>query len=142
MFMNITKKILATILVISILGQLPGCYSMQEIQKDEINGLANSGDLIVHTNDSAIYFYEKDNYQFSADSIFGRGYVKYKKSPDFHYSEDNEIAMKNIKTLQQEQLNPVATWSIIGGISLAVIVGLIVLFGSQNNNTVSVVQFN
>ncbi len=71
------KNILSTVLIPALLIQLYGCYSMQEISKDEVAGLKDGGDLIVYTKDSTIYFFEESNYHISNDSLYGKGYVKF-----------------------------------------------------------------
>jgi hypothetical protein len=122
------KKNIHFVLIPALLIQLCGCYSMQDISKDEMSGLKLGGDLIVHSRDSTIYFFEQSNYQISNDSLYGKGYVKYPNAYDFKAVNKSTVALANIETMQQDELNQVKTWLLIGGISLAVIVVIVLVF--------------
>jgi hypothetical protein len=123
--MKMHKKYIASVLISALLIQLYGCYSMQDITKDEMAGLKDGGDLIVHTQDSKIYFFEESNYHISNDSLYGKGYVK----SDYYASKvatEGTIALTNIESIQQDKFNLVTTLSIIGGTLLVVGVGFLI----------------
>jgi hypothetical protein len=111
------KKYIVSVLIPALLIQLYGCYSMQDISKDDIAGLNNGGDLIVQTKDSTIYFFEESNYHISNDSLYGKGYVKFNEDSDFNVPIEKSISLTNIEFAQQDEMNPSGTtWLIIGGI--------------------------
>jgi len=114
------KKYIISFLIPALLIQLYGCYSMQDIPKEEITGLNGEGDLIVYTKDATIYFFEESNYHISNDSLYGKGYIKYTDDSDFKDVFVGVIALTNIETIQQDELNPfTTTLLVIGSVVLA-----------------------
>jgi hypothetical protein len=121
------KKCIISVLITTLLIQLYGCYSMQDISKDEIAGLKDGGDLIVHTKDSTIYFFEESNYYISKDSLYGKGYVKFNEKADFKVETENTIALTNIESVQKDEINPVTTsLLVIGSILFAAGAGILI----------------
>jgi hypothetical protein len=133
-----SKKYIVLVLIPSLLIQLYGCYSMKEIPKDEIAGLKEGGDLIIHTKDSTIYFFEKSNYRISNNSILGKGHAKFSDVSDFRVVNEGVVALTNIKTIQQDELNLVTTGLLVGSILLVVIVGIVMVFGNSQSSDVLV----
>jgi hypothetical protein len=100
---------------------------MQDISKDEMAGLQDGDDLIVHTKDSTIYSFKKSNYHISNDSLYGKGYVKFNDDSDFKVETEGTIALSNIESLQQNEMNPVnTTLLVIGSVVLALGVGILI----------------
>jgi hypothetical protein len=132
------KKYIVLVLIPSLLLQFCGCYSMKEIPMHEMSGLKEGGDLIVHTKDSTIYFFEKSNYQILNDSINGKGYAKFSDANDFKIVKNGAVALTNIETIQQDDLNLVTTGLLVGSILLVVIVGIVIVFGNSQSSDVSV----
>ena len=125
------KTYIVSVLIPALLIQLSGCYSMIKISKDEIAGLKEGGDLIVYTKDSAIYSFKESNYRISNDSLYGKGYVKFNDDSDFKVEIESVIALANIESIQQDELNPGrTTWLLLGGIlsSAVVVLGIQVMF--------------
>jgi len=131
--MNMRKKYIVSVLIPALLIQLCGCYSMKEIGKNEVAGLEEGGDLIVHTKDSTIYFFEKSNYHISNDSIYGKGYAKFTNASDFKAVNKGGVALTNIETIQHDELNLVTTSLVAGGILLVIVGAVIVLSDTQPN---------
>jgi hypothetical protein len=126
------KKYILSVLINALLIQLYGCYSMKEISNYEMAGLKDGGDLILHTKDSTIYFFEESNYHISNDSLYGKGYAKFSDAPEFKLVKKGAVALTNIKTIQQDELNLVTTGFLIGGILVVVIAGILILFPSTD----------
>jgi len=121
------KKYIVSLLIPALLIQFCGCYSMNEITKDDLAGLKDGGDLIVLTKDPAIYSFKEYNYHISADSLHGKGYVKYSEDSDFNVEIEKSIALRNIESIQQDELNVAnTTLLIIGGVALIAGVGLLI----------------
>ena len=131
--MNMRKKYIVSVLIPALLIQLCGCYSMKEIGKNEVAGLEEGGDLIVHTKDSTIYFFEKSNYHISNNSIYGKGYAKFTNASDFKIVNEGAVALKDIERIQQDELNLVTTSLVAGGILLVIVGAVIVLSDTQPN---------
>jgi hypothetical protein len=136
------KKYIVLILIPSLLIQLCGCYSMKDIPKAEMVKLHEGGDLIIRTKDSTIYFFEKSNYRISNDSILGKGHAKSSDASDFRVVNDGVVALTNIETIQQDGLNLVTTSLIIGGILLAVIMGVVLLSPNTSESAILVIPTN
>jgi|WetSurMetagenome_2_1015567.scaffolds.fasta_scaffold185829_2 hypothetical protein len=131
--MDMHKKYIVTVLIPALLIQLYGCYSMQDIPKDEMVELMENGDLTVQTKDSTIYFFEESNYHISNDTLYGKGYVKFSQNADFKVETENTIALTNIESVQQDEINPVTTsLLVIGSILFAAFVGIIVLYATAD----------
>jgi len=131
------KKYIVLVLIHLLLFHLCGCYSMKEIGKNEVAGLEEGGDLIVHTKDSTIYFFEKSNYHISNNSIYGKGYAKFTNASDFKIVNEGAVALKDIERIQQDELNLVTTSLVVGGI-LLVIVGAVIVFSDTQPNVIVV----
>jgi hypothetical protein len=131
--MKMHKKYIVSVLIPALLIQLYGCYSMQDISKDEIAGLKDGGDLIVHSKDSTIYSFEESNYHISNDTLYGKGYVKVNEDSDFKVATEGSLAMTNIESIEQEEVNPVTTsLLVIGSILFAAGVGIIILYATAD----------
>lgn len=133
------NKYIASVLIPALLIQLYGCYSMQDISKDELAGLKEGDDLIVQTKDSTIYFFEETNYHISNDSLYGKGYAKFSDVPDFKILNKSAISLTSIKTIQQEDLNLITTGLLIGGILAGVIAGILILFPGSNTESITII---
>ena len=121
------KKYIVSVLISALLIQLYGCYSMKEISNDELAGLKDGGDLIVYTKDSTIYSFEESNFHISNDSLYGKGYVKFSDDSDFKVEIEKSIALTNIESIQQDELNAVnTTLLVIGSVLLVVGVGVLI----------------
>ena len=127
------KKYIVSVLIPALLIQLYGCYSMQDISRDEVAGLKDEGDLIVYTKDATIYFFEESNYHISNDSLYVKGYIKYSDFSASKVEIEKSIAMTNIESIQQNEINPVTTsLLVIGSILFAAGVGIIVLYATAD----------
>jgi len=121
------KKYIVSLLIPALLIQFCGCYSMKEISNDELAGLKDGGDLIVYTKDSTIYSFEESNFHISNDSLYGKGYVKFSDDSDFKVEIEKSIALTNIESIQQDELNAVnTTLLVIGSVLLVVGVGVLI----------------
>jgi hypothetical protein len=121
------KKYIASVLIPSFMIQLCGCYSMKEIPKDEFGEGKEENDIVIYTKDSTYFFFGKNNYTLSNDSLSGKGHLKNKVDSDFETPFEGKISLNNIEMMQHEELNPTkTTWLIIGGILLvaAVVFGI------------------
>jgi len=126
------KKYIISFLIPALLIQLYGCYSMQDIPKEEITGLGGEGDLIVYTKDATIYFFEESNYLIANDSLYVEGYIK--SSDEASKVEiEKSIALTNIATIERDELNPVTTsLLVIGSILFVAGVGIIILLATAD----------
>jgi len=132
--MEMCKKYIVSVLIPALLIQLYGCYSMQDISRDEMAGLKDEGDLIVYTKDATIYFFEESTYHISNDSLYVKGYVK-SSTHATKVEIEKSIALKNIESIQQDEINPVTTsLLVIGSILSAVGVAVIIFIATFHPN--------
>jgi hypothetical protein len=132
------KKYIISVLIPSLIIQLCGCYSMREINKEEITETNEGRDLIVHTKDSTIYFFKKSNYHILNDSLYGKGYAKFMGTSDFKAINEDTLALVNINSLERDELNPVKTGFLIGGILLVITVVVLIITKSNSNQAISI----
>ena len=111
------QKYIVVVLIPTLLIQIYGCYTTQDIPKDEIAGLKDEGDLIVYTKDSTVYFFEESNYHISNDSLYGKGYIKSTDYYGFKERVDYLLPLSNIESMQQDKFNSAGTtWLIVAGV--------------------------
>jgi hypothetical protein len=133
--MEMSKKYIVSVLIPALLIQLYGCYSMQDISRDEMAGLKDEGDLIVYTKDATLYFFEESNYHISNDSLYVKGYIKHSNFSASKVEIEKSIAMTNIESIQQDEINPVTTsLFVIGSILAAVGVAVIIFIATFHPN--------
>lgn len=129
------RKYIIIIIIPSLILHLAGCYSMQNITKEELSKEKEKGDIEVYTKSGSIYSYEKSKYYISNDSIYGTGYVKFSADADYKVEVQNTLPMDNVKKIQQSELNYANTWLTIGAgaVLLAVTIYTIILFNELSN---------
>jgi hypothetical protein len=118
------KKYIVLVLIPLLIIHLCGCYSLREISEDEMVGLKEGSDLIVYTKDSTIYSFKDSEYHISNDSLYGKGYVKFDDNSAFKVAIENTIALKSIKSIERNELNPVTTTLLIVGSAVLVVGGV------------------
>lgn len=130
------KKYIVSVLIPALLIQLYSCYSMQDIPKEEITGLRGEGDLTVYTKDATIYFFEESNYLIANDSLYVKGYVK-SSAYASKVEIEKSIALTNIESIQQDEINPVTTSLLVLGSILTVVATafliLIIIYSSGSH---------
>ena len=75
-----SKKLISSILAFAMLTQIVGCYSYQEITKEEFVQTEEYSDLKVRTKSQSIYKFDEGSYTVMEDSIYGSGKTKLKHS--------------------------------------------------------------
>jgi len=127
------KKCIAAILVPCLLLQFTGCYSMQEIQKDEFLVRAGNECLQIETINGKSILFQKDNYILRCDSIIGKGITVsyYDWIPETEF--EGSIAISEVKSFSMYDfsiLNTTGGVLLIGYIGTALVFGI--LTGFQN----------
>jgi len=118
------SKYVTVILVCTLLFQLFGCYSLQEITKEEFKQHVENRTLRLST-EKYRYTLKASNYWFVNDTVFGNGKMYMNK--DKTYAKelvvdiDDKIALSDIKKIEIEKFNLLLT-SIAIGLPLALII--------------------
>ena len=117
------KRYIAAILVPCFLIQLSGCYSMQEISRDEFAQRSGQEDLQIETNEGKILSFNKDNYIVRSDSIIGVGNTVsyYDWIPETEF--EGSIAIDEIESFSMESFSLFNTiGAVLGGFFIGIIV--------------------
>ena len=122
----IMKKYISAVLVPCLLLQLCGCYSMQEIQKDEFLLRAGKEDLQIKTNSGNSILFQKDDYVLRSDTIVGSGNTvsHYDWIPEKEF--EGSIAIAEVESFSMYQFSMLNT---TGGILLLGLLGTMLVFG-------------
>jgi len=123
------KKIISSILVFALLTQVVGCYSYQEITKEEFSQAEEYLDLQVRTKNQGIYEFDEGDYTVKEDSINGSGRIIFRPGNKFGEDFTGSISLDDIESMKIDKFDTVLTilMSAIG-------VGAIVLIGVWISN--------
>ena len=117
------KRYIAAIFVPCFFLQLSGCYTMQEISRDEFEQRPGQEDLQIKTNGGKILSFNKDNYIVRSDSIIGVGNTVsyYEWIPEIEF--EGSIALDEVESFSMEGFSVLNTvWVALGGIFIGIIV--------------------
>ena len=120
------NKLISSILTFALLSQIVGCYSYQNITKDELSQVEKYTDLQVKTKNQYTYEFDEGNYTFSKDSIYGSGKLKLKYGKRANEDYNGSIYFKDVEKLKMDGFDIVTTV-----LAIAIPIGLIV-YGITN----------
>ena len=120
-------KIISGLLITALLTQFVGCYSYQEITKDEFIKAEDHVDLQIRTKDQQIYEFDEGDYIVEADSIYGSGKFVNRKNRKTKFNDfSGSIYLEDIESFKFDRFNALVT--ILG---VAVIAGIIAWMASS-----------
>jgi hypothetical protein len=123
------KKYLMLLLIFSLMFQLAGCYSYQEITKTEFIEAEDYMDLKVITKNQHTYEFDEGDYIVKEDSIYGNGKMVNIKLYKKEYKDfSGSIYLGDIQSFKFDSFDALST--ILG---IAAIVGIIVYVVSSVN---------
>ena len=111
------KKYLISLLIPSLLIYLTGCYSMQEVTKEEFSQSHDNPAYLLQTEKKEITYQQGDFYVWH-DTIYGKGACK--TLDNFEVPFDSSLALNDIDEIQTEKFNLGGTIAL--GFGIAVIV--------------------
>jgi len=120
------KKLISSILAFALLTQIMGCYSYQEITKEEFNQTEEYADLQVKTTNQYIYQFDEDKYTVIEDSIYGSGKLKLKNGIKVYEDYSGSVSLKDIESFKFDRFNLMGTIIAIG-----ISVGILVLIANS-----------
>ncbi|MBK7632057.1 MAG: hypothetical protein IPJ23_15375 [Ignavibacteriales bacterium] len=120
------KKYTVKILITCLLLQFTGCYSMQELQKDEFFERAGNENVQIKTNSGEKILFLINSYIVRTDSIVGKGAIisNYEGVPDKEF--EGSIAVDQVESFQMEDFSIIHT---IGGVMLLGYLGTALVLG-------------
>ena len=123
------KKLISSILAFVLLTQIVGCYTYQEITKEEFSQTEEYSDLKVRTKNQYTYKFDEGSYTVMEDSIYGSGKIKLETGSGYYKDFTGSISLKEIESFKFDKFDTVLTilMSAIG-------VGAIVLIGVWYSN--------
>ena len=117
------KKIVSAFLINAILIQIVGCYSYQEITKEDFLNVKEQENLRVTTKNQNSYEFDSEDYIVKNDSIYGNGKIVNTKLKKRYYKDfEGSIYLDDIKSFQFDSFDTISTIIVI-----AVSVGFIAL---------------
>ena len=120
------KKLISILLAFTLLTQIVGCYSYQEITKEEFSKADKYLDLRVRTKNQNTYEFDKNDYTVKEDSIYGSGRKIFKIGNKFGEDFSGSISLKEIESFKFDKFNTIMT---IAGIAISV--GILFLIGTS-----------
>ena len=124
------KKIITSVLIPSLLFYLTGCYSLNEITKEELRESGNE-DIQLITKNGVLYSFDKENYFIQSDTLSGDGLHIYGmiKTPF-----TGSIALQDMDKISAEQIDGSDSFFLTLGVLAwaALIAGLIFLISFGN----------
>ena len=94
------KKYFISVFIPYLLLHLSGCYSMQKVTKEEFSAETDYPDLYVKTIDRE-YTFQKGNYVFINDTIYGKGEVRLLENP--FQSFEGTISLNDVENIQRHK---------------------------------------
>ena len=120
-----SKKLISSILAFALLTQIVGCYSYQEITKEEFIQTEEYTDLQVRTKSQSIYKFNEGNYTVMEDSIYGSGKLKLKTRTGYYKDFTGSISLKEIESFKFDKFDTIITIIVIAtGVGI-IVAGLI-----------------
>lgn len=111
------KKYITVILVVSLLSQLFGCYSSQEISKEELIQQVDKSKIRLWTKKIKFTF-EGSDYLIQNDSIIGRGKLEMMKGKSFDKKSildfDGKIALSEVLKIEADKFSLILTLIAVG----------------------------
>ena len=114
-----TKKIIIMVLLPSLFIYLTGCYSMYDVQKEDIKTTSHPK-IQVLTNNGDSYLFQEYAYLIKGDTLYGKIFNENQASVKMN------IPLKDIASIQTEKINGVTTVLTVLGVAV-VLVGIVVL---------------
>ena len=123
------KKLISSILAFALLTQIVGCYTYQEITKEEFSQAEEYLDLQVKTKSQSIYKFDEGSYTVMEDSIYGSGKIKLKTRTGYYKDFTGSIPLKEIESIKFDKFDTVLT-ILMSAIGVGAIVGIVVSIGN------------
>ena len=106
---NNYKKLISNLLVVALLTQIVGCYSYQEITKEEFTQAEKYTDLQLRTKSQSIYKFDEGSYTVMEDSIYGSGIKKLKHSNKRFEDYTGSVYLEDIESFEFDKFDTVIT---------------------------------
>ena len=114
------KRYISAILIPCLLLQLCGCYSYQEITKDEFINADDKIDLKITTKNRYTYKFDEGDYLVKGDSIYGQGKFLNIKLKETDYKDfTGSIFLGDIESLKFDSFDTLTTILLIVAIGVA-----------------------
>ena len=119
------KKIISITLLLALIYQFTGCYTLNEVTREEFEKQHSSKEVLLITKSSNELNYNKVTYSVLSDTLFLTTKVPYDGDDNQLISRDIKIPMDNIQTFKLSKYD--ATASIIAWIAAPLIIAGLIL---------------
>lgn len=130
------RKIITAFLIVSLSLNLTGCYSMQEISKEELIQQVDKNKIRIWTKKSKFTF-EESNYLIQNDSIIGHGKSEMLGGKSFSKQSvidfNDKIALSDVRKIESDKFNLTITLIAVG-VPLALIIYTALTFKVLGDN--------
>ncbi|NWG27030.1 MAG: hypothetical protein HXY48_00700 [Ignavibacteriaceae bacterium] len=119
------KNIVVSLLILALINNLVGCYSLKEVTKEEFISIEGNPGIGVTTNKQEEYFFENDRYTIPNDSIYGMGSLILENGAKVKLNSETKISLEDVEKFKIEKID-VTNTIIVGliGVGLAVLLAL------------------
>lgn len=126
------KKILSWILITSFISYNIGCYSLQEISKEEFEARTDKNEATLFTKDMETYQLNKSQYYIKADTIYAIGNKIV--DGDNKIPFNGKIPLENVSVISIKESDGLATTFLVIGIiaGAAIIAGVVIINSAVN----------
>lgn len=125
------RKLIIWLTIFSVMN-LIGCYSYQEVTKDEFIKAEEHVDLQIMTKNQYIYKFDEGDYTIKEDSLYGMGKFVNRKNIKTKFKDfTGSIYLEDIETFKFDKFSTLIT--IIGIATIAAIIAIIAI-GISNIN--------
>jgi hypothetical protein len=115
------KKNIASVLIVCLLYQFTGCYTIQQISKEELKSYNQPPSIRVVINDSTKYAFDSTYYYIKNDTIFGKGWMVL-KDYDKVSEIDRTISLSDVGTIEARKYNEPLTMLCVVSVSAAFVI--------------------
>ena len=118
------KKIVSSILILALLSQV-GCYSMNEMTKEEVINNKDYDNLTILIKNSRKYKFEKPDFYIVDDTLKGKA-GKIDADTVIRDYFDANIPLSDIEKFETSEYDGTKTWIFVG-VSILVVVGIFLI---------------
>ena len=95
------KKLISVLLIFALLPYLTGCYTMNQITKEEFKKSSKNAEIELQTRAGDEYHFE-DSYYILSDTLYGQG-IKIRDNKETPFND--KIALNDIFSIKQKEFN-------------------------------------
>jgi hypothetical protein len=130
---HLKAKVVSSVLLVS-LSFYVGCYTTEPVTKQELIAQGEKVDIAVYTHTSLRYDFPGGYYRVRGDTLSGIVPVRRDLFSEARYDSGRpiDILFSDIKSIDTETFDVVTTILIVGGVALAGLIAVAIVFGGSH----------